>query len=87
MVSRSPKRVQKIDVKYYSAMLYEIEDCDLSDTIPFGDFNGDDDLKKCVLMNQSDGSEVTCTISKNVATITGAGSSMDLIAMVFGRLA
>jgi hypothetical protein len=87
MVSRTPTLKSKPNVEYYGARTYLIEDCDKDDTITFGEFSGDEDLLVYTLRKQSDGTAVTCTVSKNVITITGAGSSMDLVALVFGRLA
>jgi hypothetical protein len=77
----------KYKVEYYMAKIYPLENASQNDTVIFGDFNAIEALKKCVLINQATGVEVTCSISYNVITITGAGSNMDLVAMVFGRIA
>lgn len=87
MSSIAPSKKQRLDIKYYAGALYELENCNTTNTITFNDFSGDENLKKCVLMNEADGSEVTCTISKNLVTITGSVSAANLVALVFGRLA
>ena len=78
---------KKYTVEYYGAKIYPIENASQNDTVTFGDFTTIQNLTKCVLINQATAAEVTCTISFNVVTITGAGTNMDLVAMVFGRLA
>ncbi len=55
-----------------------------NDTVTFDSFKSSVALLKAVFVKKSDGSEMTNTISNNQCTITGAGTNVDCVYMVFG---
>lgn len=55
------------------------------DTVTFGNFDSAQNLLEAYFIKKTDGSEMTCThAANNVATITGAGSNIDCIYLVYG---
>jgi hypothetical protein len=55
-----------------------------ADTVQFTGFHASKNLLNVVLWNKTDGSAVTATIALNVATVTGAGTNLDCLFMVYG---
>lgn len=55
-----------------------------NDTVTFSGFDSSEDLLNAVFIKKSDGTQLTCTIDKNVATVTSAGTNMDCVYMVYG---
>ncbi len=87
MVDRAESAVSKHDVKYYYWKVYEVE-VSQNDTVTLDDFTTAENLKKAVIMQKSNGSEVTCThAALNVVTVTGSGTNMACILYAFGRKA
>ena len=57
----------------------------LNDTVTFDSFISTSNLLEAYLIKKSDGSEMTCThAANNVATITGAGTNIACIYLVYG---
>lgn len=56
----------------------------LDDTVTFDSMKSTEDLLNVVFWKQSDGAEMTSTKSYNVATITGSGTNIDCVYMVYG---
>jgi hypothetical protein len=83
MVDRTESLKKIGDVKYYGYGLYEVE-VSLSDTVTLADFASTVNLGKAVLMKESDGLEVTCTVANNVVTVTGSGTNMKCILFAYG---
>jgi hypothetical protein len=83
LVDRTESLKKLGDVKYYGWGIYEVQ-VSLNDTVTLGDFSSSTALKKAVLMKESDGSEITCTISNNVITVTGTATNADCILFGFG---
>lgn len=84
MTNLSPSLKLK-DIKYYAAGVDEAIEVSQNDTITCGDFVDTENLKKAVLMKNSDGSEVTATVANNVITVTGAVTDQECTLFVFGR--
>ena len=56
-----------------------------ADTVTFDNFSGTDNLLDAYFIKKTDGSEMTCThAANNVATITGAGTNIQCIYLVYG---
>jgi hypothetical protein len=83
LVDRSETLKKIGDVKYYGWAVYEVQ-VSLNDTVTLDDFSSALNLAKGVLMKQSDGSEVTCSIANNVVTVTGAGTNIECVLFVYG---
>lgn len=87
MVDRSANLKKIADVKYYASALFEVI-VSIGDTITPSEFSNEEDLKKAVLMKNSDGSEITVTKLLNVITVgAGAGTDDECTLFVFGRRA
>ena len=91
MVDRSTSMKKISDIKYYAAALFEVT-VTLGDTITVGEFDTTVPLKKAVLMNNSDGAEITCTAAGaapyNVITVTVCPTDdSEATLFVFGRRA
>ena len=54
------------------------------DTVTFSGHHASKALLNVVFWKKTDGTAVTSTIALNVATITGAGTSMDCLYMAYG---
>jgi len=83
MVDRTETLKKLKDVKYYAWAVYTVQ-VSLNDTVTLSDFADDSALKKAVLMKESDGSEVTCSVANNVVTVTGSGTNMNCVLFAFG---
>jgi hypothetical protein len=56
-----------------------------ADTITFSEMSSTSNLLEAYFIKKSDGSEMTCThAANNVATISGAGTNVDCIFLVYG---
>ena len=56
-----------------------------ADTVTFSGFSTSDNLLEAYLIKKSDGAEMTCThAANNVITISGAGTNVPCIYMVYG---
>ena len=55
-----------------------------NDTVTFDSFKSSVALLKALFFKKTDGAEMTNTIALNVCTITGAGSSIDCIYVIYG---
>ena len=86
MVDRSASLKKIADVKYYASALFEVT-VSIGDTITLGEFDTSVNLNKAVIMKNSDGSEITCTVLLNVITVTGAATDEECTLFVFGRRA
>lgn len=87
MVDRSACLKKIADVKYYASAVYEVT-VTLGDTITLSEFDTTLALKKAVLMNNSDGAEITCTVALNVVTVTVCPTdNSEATLFVFGRRA
>ena len=86
MVDRSASLKKIADVKYYASALFEVV-VSIGDTITPSEFDTTVNLNKAVIMKNSDGTEVTCTILLNVITVTGAATDEECTLFVFGRRA
>lgn len=78
------------DIKYYAYAVQDSITVTSGDTITCDDFADEaNSLKKAVLMQNSDGTEVACTCSAltNVVTVGGAVTSVECTFFVFGRRA
>lgn len=86
MVDRSANLKKIADVKFYAYAVYDQVIVSIGDTITPGEFSDEEDLKKVVLMKNSDGSEITVTKLLNVVTVgAGAGTDDECTLFVFGR--
>jgi len=56
----------------------------LNDTVTFDNFDSSKALLNVVFWKKTDGTTMTSTIALNVATITGTGTNIDCIYMVYG---
>lgn len=74
------------DVKYYAAGLYEVTASN-GDTVTLGDFVNTEDLKKVVVIKNTDGTEGTGDIVNNVVTLGSIGTNMECTLFAFGRRA
>lgn len=86
MVDRSASLKKIADVKYYASALFEVI-VSIGDTITLAEFDTTVNLSNATLMNNSDGSEITCTVLLNVVTVTGAATDEECTLFVFGRRA
>jgi len=70
---------------YFAAEFGEVEVSN-GDTVTFSNFDSSKNLLEAYFIKKSDGSEMTCTHAggDNVATISGAGSNVDCIYLVYG---
>jgi len=76
------------DIKYYAYAIQDSITVSTGDTITCEDFVDEaSSIKKAVLMQNSDGSEVDCTTLNNVVTVGGAVTSVECTLFVFGRRA
>lgn len=56
-----------------------------ADTVTFSGFSTTNNLLEAYLIKKSDGSEMTCThAANNVITISGAGTNIACIYMIYG---
>jgi len=86
MVDR-PASLKKIaDVKYYASALFTVT-VSVGDSITLAEFDTTVNLSKAVIMKNSDGIEITCTVLLNVITVTGASTDEECTLFVFGRRA
>ncbi len=83
MVARTVSLQKISDVKYYGWAVYTVQ-VSQNDTVPLSDFDSSLELSKAVLMKESDGSEVSCTKSLNVVTVTSSVTNMNCILFVYG---
>ncbi len=83
MVARTASLQKISDVKYYGWAVYTVQ-VSQNDIIPLSDFDSSLELSKAVLMKESDGTEVTCTKSLNVVTVTSSGTNMNCVLFVYG---
>jgi len=86
MVDRSASLKKIADVKYYASALFEAT-VSIGDTITPGEFDTTVNLKKAVIIKNSDGTEIACTVLLNVITVTGAATDEECTLFVFGRRA
>jgi hypothetical protein len=91
MVDRSASLKKIADVKYYASAVYEVV-VTLGDTITVTEFDSTVALKKAVLLNNSNGAEITCTVAGaapyNVITVTVCPTDdSEATLFVFGRRA
>jgi len=68
---------------YFAAEFGEVEVSN-ADTITFSNFDSAQNLLNKYLMKKSDGTEMTGSISNNVVTISGSGTNIDCVYMVYG---
>lgn len=68
---------------YHRAEFGEVE-ISLNDTVTFENFDSSKGLLNVSLWKKSDGTAMTATIALNVATITGSGTNIDCVYMVYG---
>lgn len=69
---------------YFRAEFGEVE-VSKDDVVTFDGFSSTDNLLEAYFIKKSDGSEMTCThVAYNVVTITGTGSNIDCVYLVYG---
>lgn len=86
MTNFSPSANRLGDVKYYAAAIYEdLYPVSMGDRVVCKEFLNTVDLSQALLVNNSDGAEITTTVALNVVTVSGAASYAECTLFVFGR--
>ena len=74
--------------KAKNGLLFRVEfgevEVSQDDTITFDNFDTSKALLGAVFLKKTDGTEMTCTKALNVATITGSGTNIDCVYMIYG---
>jgi len=68
---------------YHRAEFGEVQ-LSQNDTVTLDGFKSSAALLKALFFKKADGTEMTNTIALNVCTITGAGSNVDCIYVIYG---
>jgi hypothetical protein len=87
LVSRNPTVWKHKKGLLYSAEFGEIE-LSNGDTVTFSNFDSSENLLEAYFIKKTDGLEMTCThAAANVVTVTGAGTNIDCLYIVYGAKA